>query len=439
MKIVKNGKIIMNDEIVEGSCLLFDKKIIGICDEKTLNIEDDIEIIDAKGRFISPGLIDIRDVDELNLKNLDLNDINNIEKELASVGVTSYISTVVDEGTDLKNGMNLYKMKLNKESFTNRFRCFSKFLGVRFKVDSNDVSEYLLKEYKDVIKLLELNDKNDIPSVLGRFYKRVYRYYPNIITPIIRSIKDRRKLVDTIRAVTHDAANLLDVCNKGGLDIGKDADIIIFDENGVYMTILEGNIIYQKYLTLNEVILRLKKVSRRKGKSLLRVDGLDSTFNKYISKKYCSHRDNYKELAISVSSYVEDKSKLTATKFTKFLKDISLGVMLDCKDREFFVDDKSNMVFYDSLLGKSYYIKDVLFDEDTNEIVFDCEENFEKYKSGPVLKEDYVLKWCQKDKDLHVVYGEEEFLLEKANELAEREDVVFVSLDRVHKIIKDVR
>ena len=156
-------------------------------------------------------------------------------------------------------------MKLNKESFTNRFRCFSKFLGVRFKVNSNDVSEYLLKEYKDVIKLLELNNKNDIPSVLGRFYKRVYRYYPNIITPIIRSIKDKRKLVDTIRAVTHDAANLLDVCNKGGLDIGKDADIIIFDENGVYMTILEGNIIYQKYLTLNEVILRLKKVSRRNG------------------------------------------------------------------------------------------------------------------------------------------------------------------------------
>ena len=30
MKIVKNGKIIMNDEIVEGLCLLFDKKIISL-------------------------------------------------------------------------------------------------------------------------------------------------------------------------------------------------------------------------------------------------------------------------------------------------------------------------------------------------------------------------------------------------------------------------
>ena len=55
MKAIKNGKIILKDRIVEGKVLLYSDKILGISD----NLPKGYEVIDAKGNYVSPGLIDI--------------------------------------------------------------------------------------------------------------------------------------------------------------------------------------------------------------------------------------------------------------------------------------------------------------------------------------------------------------------------------------------
>jgi len=55
MKAIINGKIIQQDCILENKVLVFNKKIIDICD----TVPKNCEVIDAKGMYISPGLIDI--------------------------------------------------------------------------------------------------------------------------------------------------------------------------------------------------------------------------------------------------------------------------------------------------------------------------------------------------------------------------------------------
>ena len=56
IKAIINAKLIVNNKIIEGKTLLFDEKIIDIVDKLP---DNDDEIIDAKGQYVSPGFIDI--------------------------------------------------------------------------------------------------------------------------------------------------------------------------------------------------------------------------------------------------------------------------------------------------------------------------------------------------------------------------------------------
>ena len=60
MKAVVNGKIVLKNGVLENKVIVFDKKIIDICDEVPTNCE----IIDAKENYVCPGLIymDARDL-----------------------------------------------------------------------------------------------------------------------------------------------------------------------------------------------------------------------------------------------------------------------------------------------------------------------------------------------------------------------------------------
>lgn len=55
-------------------------------------------------------------------------------------------------------------------------------------------------------------------------------------------------MVDAIKMMTLTPARILRIDkNKGSIQIGKDADLVVFDENiNVSNTILEGNVIYTK-------------------------------------------------------------------------------------------------------------------------------------------------------------------------------------------------
>ncbi len=95
MYTLRNGKLILENEILEGHALLFDEKIVGIVPES--EIPGNTEVIDACGGYIAPGLIDLhihgylgRDVCDGSVESMKI-----ISKGLLENGVTGYLPTTM--------------------------------------------------------------------------------------------------------------------------------------------------------------------------------------------------------------------------------------------------------------------------------------------------------------------------------------------------------
>ncbi len=58
MKCIINGKVLLKDKIADDLVVIFDKKIEKIAKFSEVNLSD-FEIIDASGKYVSPGLIDM--------------------------------------------------------------------------------------------------------------------------------------------------------------------------------------------------------------------------------------------------------------------------------------------------------------------------------------------------------------------------------------------
>ena len=97
MKAITGGKIILKDRITENCALLFTDKIEGIIEENLL--PDDAEIIDAKGGYVAPGLIDLHIHGYLGKDVCDGEEesIRTISKGLLANGVTGYLPTTMTE------------------------------------------------------------------------------------------------------------------------------------------------------------------------------------------------------------------------------------------------------------------------------------------------------------------------------------------------------
>ena len=93
MKCIINGKIILKDRIVENSALLYSDVIEGIVPAD--KIPEGAEVIDAKGGYVAPGLIDIHIHGYLGKDVCDGEEesIRTISKGLLANGVTGYLPT----------------------------------------------------------------------------------------------------------------------------------------------------------------------------------------------------------------------------------------------------------------------------------------------------------------------------------------------------------
>ena len=112
MKAIINGKIILKNEILENKIIVFDEKIIDITNE----IPENCEVIDVKGKYVSPGLIDIHIHGNMGKDTMEGTDeaIDTISKSIMRHGVTSFLPTTMtmDEESiykaldSIKRGMN---------------------------------------------------------------------------------------------------------------------------------------------------------------------------------------------------------------------------------------------------------------------------------------------------------------------------------------------
>ncbi len=172
MKAITNGRMILEDRIVENSILLFSDVIEGIVPSGKL--PEDAEIIDAKGGYVAPGLIDLHIHGYLGCDVCDGEEdsIRTIAGGIVKNGVTGFLPTTmtVDMAT-IKKTLEVCR-SLKEESKTWQG---SAILGVHAegpfisekKKGAQDERHILppdadfVKEYSDIIKIITLAPEKD--------------------------------------------------------------------------------------------------------------------------------------------------------------------------------------------------------------------------------------------------------------------------------------
>ncbi len=98
--LIKGGKIILENEILLNKALLFDEKIIDILEEENLShrgLTNEMEIIDARGDYVSPGFIDIHIHGAGGRDTMDgeISALRIISQTIAKSGVTGFLPTTM--------------------------------------------------------------------------------------------------------------------------------------------------------------------------------------------------------------------------------------------------------------------------------------------------------------------------------------------------------
>ena len=177
IKAIVNGKLIMRDRIIKGSVIIFDTKIMGIIDDDNFaeykkELREEIQVIDAKGKYVSPGFIDIHIHGSGGYDTMDATAkaLRAISTTIAANGVTAYLPTTMTMDTD-----SIYKaLDAVREAMKVEIKG-AKILGVHMegpfinekykgaqKADNIIKPNYdIIKDYLDIIKMITLAPEKD--------------------------------------------------------------------------------------------------------------------------------------------------------------------------------------------------------------------------------------------------------------------------------------
>lgn len=172
MKAIKGGKIILKDRIIENSALLFTDKIEGVIDEAL--IPADAEIIDAKGGYVAPGLIDLHIHGYLGKDVCDGEEesIRTISGGLLANGVTGYLPTTMTEDMSvIRKALEVCrKLKEESKSWDGSaiLGCHAEGPFISESKKGAQDPKYILKpdaafvkEYADIIRTITLAPEED--------------------------------------------------------------------------------------------------------------------------------------------------------------------------------------------------------------------------------------------------------------------------------------
>ena len=217
MKAIINAKIILNDEIVEGKIVLFDKKIIEISDSAELQ---NCEIIDAEGNYVSPGFIDLHIHGSGGADVMDANAgvLETISSTILQTGTTSFLATTMTMSTEaIDNALqNIQKHKDNVSG--------AEILGIHLEgpfinadkhgaQDKKYVQEpnnKLIENYMNEVKMITI-----APEVEGAetFVKQLTKNHPHIILSIGHSDASYEKSKESFSWGISHATHLFNAMN----------------------------------------------------------------------------------------------------------------------------------------------------------------------------------------------------------------------------------
>lgn len=172
MKAIINGKIVLKDRILNDFALLFGDVIDGIVPSD--KVPDDAEVIDAKGGYVAPGLIDLHIHGYLGCDVCDGEEdsIRTISKGLLANGVTGFLPTTMT--VDMKVIRKALEVcrSLKEESKTWEgsaiLGCHAEGPFISESKKGAQDPKYILKpdasfvkEYADIIKIITLAPETD--------------------------------------------------------------------------------------------------------------------------------------------------------------------------------------------------------------------------------------------------------------------------------------
>ncbi len=172
MKAITGGKIILKDRITENCALLFTDKIEGIVPVNS--VPADAEIIDAKGGYVAPGLIDLHIHGYLGKDVCDGEEesIRTISKGLLANGVTGYLPTTMTEDMSvIRKALEVCRnLKEESKSWEGSaiLGCHAEGPFISESKKGAQDPKYILKpdaafvkEYADIIKTITLAPEED--------------------------------------------------------------------------------------------------------------------------------------------------------------------------------------------------------------------------------------------------------------------------------------
>ena len=96
MKCIINGKVLLKDRVADNLAIVFDERIEKIAELKDIDLSS-YEVIDAEGKYVSPGLVDMHIHGYLgaDVSDGDVEGIKTMAKGIIENGVTSWCPTTM--------------------------------------------------------------------------------------------------------------------------------------------------------------------------------------------------------------------------------------------------------------------------------------------------------------------------------------------------------
>ena len=193
-KAIINAKLVLGDAIVEGKTLLFDKYIIGISEAPDIN---GMEVIDAKGSYVSAGFIDIHihGAGGADVMDATSEALQTISSTLLQTGTTAFLATTMTMSPEAIDKALQNVKKYAKEVTGARILGVhlegpfinTKKHGAQDKRYVQKPNAALVENYLDEVKMITI-----APEVEGAelFIRTLKEKYPHIVLSIGHSAAD---------------------------------------------------------------------------------------------------------------------------------------------------------------------------------------------------------------------------------------------------------
>ncbi|WBW95299.1 N-acetylglucosamine-6-phosphate deacetylase [Oceanirhabdus sp. W0125-5] len=178
MRAITNGRIITEEKILEDYILLFSDRIEDIIPQADLRKYHVKEIIDAKGNYVSPGLMDLHIHGAGGFDTMDgtFEALNTISKVIAKEGVTSFLPTTMTMAKEkIITSINNIRENKNKVQGAKILGCHVEGPFISKKYKGAQCEEYIIKPDEsllegltDIIKIITIAPEEDVEN---RFIK----------------------------------------------------------------------------------------------------------------------------------------------------------------------------------------------------------------------------------------------------------------------------